>query len=57
MDVSDLSADDIKFLIESLQYTKRNFESMSYPSADLRKQQLERVEKLIERLRRIRDEN
>jgi hypothetical protein len=53
--VNDLTAEDIRFLIESLQYTKRNFESANYPSADFRKQQLERVEQLTEKLRGIGD--
>jgi len=53
--VNGLTAEDISFLIESLRYTKRNFESTDYPSADLRKQQVERVERLMEKLRGIRD--
>jgi hypothetical protein len=53
--VNDLTGEDINCLIESLQYTKRNFESTNYPSADFRKQQLERIEQLIEKLRGIRD--
>jgi tagatose-1,6-bisphosphate aldolase len=53
--VNELTAEDISFLIESLQYTKRNFESTDYSSADFRKQQVERVERLIEKLRGIRN--
>lgn len=53
--MNDLNLDDIKFLIESLQYTKRSLESTDYPTLDLRRQQLERVENLIDKLRRIKD--
>jgi hypothetical protein len=53
--MSELSEDDVQFLIESLQYTKRSFESTEYPTAELKKRQLDRVEQLIGKLRRIRD--
>ena len=50
---SDLNLDDIEVLIESLQYTKRNLEATKYPTVDFRRQALDRVDKLVSKLRRI----
>ena len=53
--VNELNLEDVNFLIESLRYTKRNFESTNYPTEALRRQQLEQVDQVMEKLRRIRD--
>lgn len=53
--VNELNLEDINLLIESLRYTKRNLESTNYPTDALRRQQLERVDQVMEKLRRIRD--
>lgn len=50
-----LSGDDIGFLLECLRYTKLNFESTSYPTYELRRERLSQVDRLAEKLRRLRD--
>lgn len=51
--MDELTAEEIEFLIESLGYTKRNFESTTYPTKTFREEQLKSVDGLIEKLRRI----
>ncbi len=50
-----LTIEDCNFILESLQYTKRNFENCnSYPSYQFKLDRIGEVETLIEKLRKIR---
>lgn len=51
----NLTEDDIRFVLESLNYTKQRFESTSYPTPELRQQQLDRVNAVMAKIRVIRD--
>ncbi len=46
---------DMPLILESLQYTKLAYESAEHPSYDVKRQQIERVEKAIEQMRAIRE--
>ncbi len=50
-----LNLNEIAFILESLNYTKLRFESTSYPSYDLKQEQLKRVEEIQVKLRKLRD--
>ena len=52
----DLSIDDIKIILESLNYTKRNFESNIYPFEGTKKDRISKVENIIMKLRYIKKE-
>lgn len=51
-----LDRNDINFLLESLNYTRLNFENTEYPSRELRRERLKEVEDLVNKLKNIRDE-
>jgi hypothetical protein len=46
-----LTSSDIAFLIESLRYTRLAYESTSYPTYELRQEQLAKVDKIVAKLR------
>lgn len=52
----DLTAAEIDLLLESLSYTKRAFLEYEHYSADYRQQQVERVLRVMEKLRALRDQ-
>ena len=53
---TNLTGEDIAFLLESLEYTKLKFESTEYPTYEFKREQIARVESVITKLRAIRGE-
>lgn len=51
----ELSKDDCEYILECLEYTKRAYNSTTYPTHELRKAQFDRLSAVQEKLRRIRD--
>lgn len=51
---TQLSNKDLRFILESLQYTKVKFESYDlYPSNEFKLKRLEEVEKIIDKIQSI----
>ena len=46
---------DIPLILESLKYAKLAYESTEYPTYELKRQQIDRVEKAIAQVRALRD--
>ena len=52
MQIEDLTIADLDFIMESLQYKKKNFnESLDHPSYEFKQSQLKRVDDLAEKIR------
>jgi len=51
-----LTVDEIEFLLESLKYTKLNFEGTTYPSYEFKQAQIKRVENVQAKLRDMKAE-
>ena len=46
---------DFSLILESLAYTKLNYESTQYPTYELKREQIQRVENAIAQVRELRD--
>lgn len=56
MPTSELTREDLDFILESLKYTKRSFEEyQDYPSYDFKRERLATVEDVTAKVRAIRD--
>jgi hypothetical protein len=54
----ELTKDEINFIIESLQFTKKNIENYThYPSYEFKLQRIEEANNLISKMKGIRNEN
>ncbi|HDM8048786.1 TPA: hypothetical protein P0E07_001869 [Vibrio fluvialis] len=51
-----LTRDDCVYLLACLNETKHKYESTDYPTYELKRDQIEKVERVQEKLRLIRDE-
>lgn len=51
--VEKLNKDDLNFILESLQYTKLNFENYSYPSYEIKQKRIEEVLNVIIKVEEI----
>ena len=51
-----LTSGDIEFILESLKYTKLQFESKRYPTYELKQSQLNYLEGVMAKLRVLQDE-
>jgi len=52
-----LSGHDWSFILESLQYTKQRFDNYKYPTYELRRERLDEVQGVIERIRAALDQD
>ena len=50
----ELTKSDYDFLLESLEYTRLNFESTEYPTYDLKREQFARLDALEAKVRALR---
>jgi hypothetical protein len=53
---SQLTLADLEFILTSLDYTRLNFESTQYPTSELKRNQLDRVDTVKSKIRALRDE-
>lgn len=53
---TNLSIADLEFILTSLSYTKLNFESTSYPTYELKQEQMKKLENVIEKIRKLKGE-
>lgn len=53
---NQLSLADLEFILTSLEYTRLNFESTQYPTYELKRSQLDRVDTVKSKIRALRDE-
>lgn len=53
---NELNINDLKFIITSLEYTRLNFqEYQHYPSEDYRKERIDDVNKVINKVKTLKD--
>ena len=50
-----LTSADIAFILTSLDYTRLNFQDTNYPTAELRQQRFDELDRVVARVRAIRD--
>ncbi len=50
-----LTSQEVEFILTSLDYTRRGFESTDYPTAELRKARFDEVDRVVAKVRAIRD--
>ena len=51
----DLTSEDVEFILTSLDYTRLNVESTSYPTYELRRERFDELDRVVAKVRAIRD--
>jgi len=52
----EITVTDLDFILQSLEYSKLKIESTLYPDYSLRRQEIERIETLMRKVKRLRED-